>query len=83
MEINIESTKKTYKNLRFWSLKNGIVKVVDDNDFLIWDAIDDLIGANQHLIPMSIAARNCCSGVRVVILFVEKPIFGHQSPNED
>lgn len=90
MEINIKSTKAIYgqdpKNVRevwFKPHENGIVEVTDPHDSYIWDAIDHLIGANPHLIPMSMTEERHYGGIKIVILFVEKSVFGHQSPNVD
>lgn len=87
MEINTKSTeeynKKFAQEVYFIPHKNGIVEVIDLYHDWIWRAIDHLIGANPHLIPMSMTEERYYGGTKVVILFVEKSVFGHQSPNED
>lgn len=82
MVINVDPTKEVYESLDFTSHEHGIVEVEDEYDYLVWDAIDHLIGANPHLIPMSITRETDEEGnAKAVILFVEKSVFGHQNPN--
>ena len=89
MKLNIKSTKKAYKeqleDFTFTVHKNGIVEIVDEANIYIWYVVDHLIGANPHLIPMAMTKETDIEdgSIHVEILFVEKSVFGYQSPNED
>ena len=89
MVINIKSTEEAYKeqqdDITITAHENGIVEVHDEANIWIWFVVDHIIGANPNLIPMSIAMETDIDdgSKRVIILFVEKSVFGHQSTNLD
>lgn len=77
MEINTKSTKAAYPQVYFEPYENGIIEVTYmHHDSFIWMAINHLLGANQHLIPMSMTTERIYGGTKVVLLFVEQSVFG-------